>query len=443
MSEVPRGVGQEQSSKSVARWLDRSRHYVLPTAGAIAFALGVSLAIDTRVPWGVYTPRVLVILGFGALATGLVRLAIRSDLPSGATGRSEQAPKGTDIVGPSCNARALEAAPPPHHPLRRVTRPSWWSVSSKDSFSIPADPGHFLWGSWVPPTRKLPGELIGPVPETAYVPHRPGTPSLYEEGELFLPGFAPSPSAPERASSLAVDWSDLPPFPARSGAQMRQPEAMTPPPKKDPGGPVFSGGSSPAAPFGNVPERVSSIAGDSPGRPPAPDLTYREDREPNAEATPSKKSATASVPPSEGSSSHRTSTWDRVRHEVLNPTPPHLRHHPKHARSPGPEGLLRSQELPPGVRCANCREPVRDPKSWRRCTDCLRHLCEDCIVEALLLYERGWCSRCAQRRYQEAPLAELAPRGHPTVEESSAPVTSLAIPMTVRGGLEAGGNVPR
>ena len=89
---------------------------------------------------------------------------------------------------------------------------------------------------------------------------------------------------------------------------------------------------------------------------------------------------------------------DLLIREALNPVPPHLR-----AESPVATVYVADPRDDPhpaasSTRCKNCDGPVHHPKEWRRCPDCLEHLCERCIVMALLEHPRGWCSLCAKRR---------------------------------------------
>ena len=171
---APAGVGQ---------WADRSDRYLVPVAGILAITLGISLATDLKVPWAPFTPLLLIALGGGMVANAAVGLFVRDSQLSAGVGAMTQASVQPAVLQASSKPGVFSRSPhssskTPHEP--RQPKSATGAVSNAD---YRVAPGDFLWGSWVPPTRKLPGELVGPVPETAYVPPRQGSPTLHAEGE--------------------------------------------------------------------------------------------------------------------------------------------------------------------------------------------------------------------------------------------------------------------
>ena len=77
MPENPALDSPSPSSRLLVWWANHSHRYVVPIVGAVSVSLGVSLAIDSSIPWRTYTPPLLVLVGAGTLASGLAALAIR------------------------------------------------------------------------------------------------------------------------------------------------------------------------------------------------------------------------------------------------------------------------------------------------------------------------------------------------------------------------------
>jgi hypothetical protein len=367
MSEVARSPVPASSSGVLAWWAHHSHRYVLPAAGAATLALGLSAALDAHAVWGAYAPPLLLALGVGTLATGLARLAVRKPPVPVAPPVPERSSAESWVICPSCNARGFDVVTPETAKPWWETHPSMLVAAPAGPFADPGPPGDFLWGSWVPTVGRMPVELVGPVPETAYVPHRPGAPSLYEEGEPIILDLEEVVEVPSE-STPTVSSPDAP-SPMLVGVEATERRVLTAPlgPNPPPPGP-------PLAPVRSVGIPIE----------------------------------------------------DRVLHEALNPTPPHLRPEPVYAASaPGLRPVVATSASPDG--CANCAAPVLHPKSWRRCTECLRQMCAKCMMTAFLTLERAWCSRCAELRSFDTLSEELAPR-------SRAP--------SDRWGPEAGGEAP-
>src|SRR5271170_7215995 len=357
-------------------WSDRSHRYVLPIAGAGSLVLGLTLALDARAPWGAYAPLVLVALGVGTLASGLARLAVRSTPPPPAPTPAERFAAETWVICPSCTARSTQSvAPPTPGPSPAIATPGGAPLSASTGVG-PEDPGNSLWRSWVPLVGRLPVELIGPVAETAYVPHRPGTPSLYEEGEPVLPHGVAENAASSPHPSTARPARELP-----AARRRVRPEIW------------------------------------------AASVDAREGPEIRG----------AAVPPDGEPSIPAARTGDPVLREALNPMPPHRRPGPNPATHRGTarkERVLRPVQID---RCANCDDPVLEPTNWRRCAVCRSTLCSECIVSALVTHERGWCARCTELEEFDALATALLPRPRPPTERASSSPSTLSFPPSAGG----------
>lgn len=376
MLDYPTPAPPAISSRLLVWWANHSHRYVVPIVGAVSVSLGLSLAIDPNIPWRTYTPPLLVLVGAGTLASGLAALAIR---------RSHAARAAAITSTPSAATRTSIVVTAPYLPEpfaceagARIPMPApGRAVASPDSsITIPTDPGEYLWRSWATPSTHLLVDLVGPVPETAYTAWSADEPTLYEEGEpIFLGSPAGSSPAEGNASSSLGERSA---FPSETRA-------------------------------------TTSLRG-----------TAAEGNGGNSDWTESLSYGSAR--PFSGSP-----ISNPVHHEAINPTPPHLRPRPSPNRTPPPGHHPHSQSIERGVRCATCRASVADPPKWRRCPDCQRHLCADCVVSALLTYQRGWCSPCAEARNPEfvshrpSPRLRQIPRDTyvPSAGETEFPVAGL------------------
>ena len=280
-----------------------------------------------------------------------------------------------------------------------------------------AEGGPRIWQQWDAPTpwsKTLGSPLIGPVPETAYVPHAPGAfvpfPST-EQDIVYVPGAVLRPLPV--ASPWALDR--FPSDPHRSGAVRghsggrarsarggrtepfsdRELDELFPPgPPRPEGG--AAGAIAPAIPsmtgpgpscalalrtppvIGAAgPRRLSPAPARSPGGPPSIPGPRPGSTRPSATAE-----ASAAAAP--------------VRHaiylEAINPIPPHRRESER--RSPGerPAPPFRS---PDTLRsCAVCDRGLSDFRSWAECAKCYRPVCRLCLSISLLSGYDGLCSTC-------------------------------------------------
>ncbi|MGP8073138.1 MAG: hypothetical protein ACLPZM_08465 [Thermoplasmata archaeon] len=370
MVENPAPESPGPHSRFLVWWTNHSHRYVIPIVGAASVTLGISLAVDSNVPWRTYTPPLLVLVGAGTLASGIVALAIRRwhAARAAAQAAAKWASAPPFFYNVEDEERAMRSRTPV--PARRA-------ASADFSINIPSQPGEYLWRSWASASTHLLVDLVGPVGETAYMPAGMDEPALHEEGE---PIFLNTPSGPSRG-----------------------------------GGPMSSSIGNSSAFSGVAPVPARAMAADS-GI--STDLLDGTD--------------TASYRNSLHLPGPRV--MSPVHHEALNPTPPHLRPRPSPAPAVAPGRPFTTSPIPRGIRCATCHTAVTDPPKWRRCLDCQRHLCAECVVDALLTYQRGWCTQCAVARNPEFVSSSALPRQRrktddtyaPSADETELPVTGLA-----------------
>jgi hypothetical protein len=127
-----------------------------------------------------------------------------------------------------------------------------------------------------------------------------------------------------------------------------------------------------------------------------------------------------------------------VRTEALRPLPPRVISGTGLAHPRAIPRLRPASEPARSTRCADCRTEIRDPKMWRRCSDCLHPLCTHCIVEALLAYEAGWCTRCAGLRHLDLLAKELGPAARSKLNSTTHRALEGIVPSRVAGGPPSG-----
>ncbi len=361
MTEEWRAGDPTDRTGGLAWWMRHGDRFLLPIAGAVAVTLGISPLIGLRTAWAPFTPLVLVILGLSLLLSALARST--ADSPR-VTERTVAVLPDRSEISIDHSVRTRRGVPP-----ELPARPREVNASEKAGPPRRAAPGDRLWGSWVAPVRKLPVPLVGPVPETAYVPHRPGAPSLYEEGELVV---VQSPSSEDRRSERYVaplDEGEFSSFPALVSSYALEPEAL-------------------------AAVRVQDLEGES-TRMGVPSSFGALAREPSARARETTPSQVRDTAPAEH-----------------NPARPER-------RQPGPLRL---------PRCAGCRQEVTDSGSPNRCVACLRRLCADCLDRVHRTREGPWCPHCAGVEHQDGLSREVARRSASTLDDSSTPVARFARP---------------
>jgi hypothetical protein len=325
-------------------------------------ALGLAVLFDGRSVGGLYTPLLLLALGIGMLASGLVHFTVPADPYAVSTNGVAQDSLKPGTSCPTSSTRELELGLPEDSVGRRMPATHGARVLARSSTGNHATAGDFLWESWAPSVGSLPVELVGPASETAYLVPKPRAPVPYEEREPVIL----EPPAPEEP----VEWS--------SPTGLEGPVLLT-----------------------------------------CPSLTSSEIAETASDETPFDPPSQDSGLVGQSSIVVETTVTAPVLHEALEPTPPHLRRTGKGAKALAPDPPRKHHASGQTSRCANCRTTIHDPKSWRRCPDCHHQLCTPCIVEALLTYEGGWCTHCAGLRHFEALSAELEMRPSPRIPGSA------------------------
>ncbi len=369
MRDGRQAVGHERGPRRLACWTGHSDLYLLPIVGMICLTLGVSLTFNLRVPWGPFAPLILMILGLGLVVNVIVGLAAWSVPPSDKLGPTYPSAVRPGAAQAFPSARSVDVAPIPGRAGSGESRARKPTGNSGSHADYHVSPGEYLWRSWVPPARKLPGELVGPVPETAYVPHREGAPSLYEEGEPVILASVKNEDRPDAGSRALLDAGDFPLFPSLTNALAREPEdfravRVQPPAPTTPaiGRNSVSGGAL---------QRPASRA--------ATDLRTAPSRAPIGSAVPAG------------------------------------------AGRPGGEALHT-------LRCASCRQSVGESVILRRCFACLRRLCADCAAAGHRTREGVWCRRCAEAEHSDGLSQELARRYRPAADaiRRSTPPSALS-----------------
>jgi hypothetical protein len=332
--------GDDDTARDLARWADRSHWFVLPLTGAVSFGIGLSLVFGLKLPFAGYAPLLLVVLGVGAIASALAGLATRSAHPADVARSPAPVVSESWVICPSCSARSSAAAPHADLPPVRDAPPISWLLPAHSQDSGPPGAGDALWASWIPDVGKMPVDLIGPVPETAYVPHREGTPRLYEEGE---PVVLELPTAGGIAGAVATGVT------LEAAVRADSPEL--------------------------APSLLDEVAAEV------------EETIPAVVSEP--------IDAGDGISVTDLTIGDVVLWEALNPTPPHLRS----GTAAVPLTLAgRTGAVGPvyaGVQCVDCRGPVVETGAPHRCFLCRRRLCGDCMEKALRTSEGGCCSYCS------------------------------------------------
>jgi hypothetical protein len=360
-------------------WSESSYALVLPIMGAVAIIIGLSLALGWKVPWSAYTPSMLVVVGVASLASGVALASSRPVSAAQVVVPSQRSVTESWVICPSCSARSLEKAVPPHH-HSAPNPPSPAALAAEPSIAEPrpAPPGEALWASWVPAVGKLPADLVGPVPETAYVPHRPGMPSLYEEGEPIVLGNAPEAGAAARATPDPLDLVDRSSPETLVAREFPEPGAVPPTRGQDRSGAMLTS---------ELMDTPESILG------------------------------------------------ELILWEALNPTPPHLRTRTTPADATGSEGPARPHALVRAARCASCADPVHDPADWRRCPECLSLMCAECKTSALATNARGCCAHCAELQNLDSLVVELSTRNVRTATDPGSAMRSDRVPPGTNGAV--------
>lgn len=389
-----------------------SARTLVALSGVVTLALGIVLALSSLWAGSAFASKVLLVVGTILVIEALFGPSEAANPSSGAdlTLAQRHARYEASLAaepGPDLESDYQEGSEMGWTPEAPVQEIAAWVAGT----TVPGS-GDELWHRWGSTAGQLPVELVGPVPETAYIPPHPGEPVLYEEGE---------PVAIEALlANGPASWIATPEI-ACAPPESMIPHPAPPEPAPRPLGPIIP---TPAIPtVTNLPEPIAST-------PVIPTVPVP------LEAVPKPPSAPAPSPPELDMAVFLSIATTPVAREALDPTPPHLRPEPAHVTDHRP---VRSDHTRhhtgSSTRCADCHKVVQNPKVWSRCSDCHSQLCSHCIVDALLAYEWAWCTHCAGLRNIDSLAERLAPPHRTSRVRRSAPgLTGPKGPLSVRAG---------
>jgi len=353
------------------RWTDAAHRYVLPIASATGLGLAGAAVLGAPREVAAYAPWALAAIGTGALVTSLGYTRWRTHL-----GRLPGPTVRTPESRPRAPARS-RPEPDVEREWRDLVHRSWHTAvaippanpTARMATGHPA--GDELWSHWQPvEVGTFPVELVGPVPETAWVPTATGEASPFPDKE---PGF------------IVVDGELLP-----------MPGAVT-------------AAALPASAVGPLPGAIAS----PPGRGPAMDSAGTRSLQSTPRVT--ELSWLTSLGP-----------LDELTSEALHPIPPHLRISPDSGATEPATPLENSfEEFRSVPMCSSCSREVQDEADWRPCPECGEPVCLPCRSEAVVFYGHTWCATCAIGRAWNHPMVVGEPgRFAPTLETATAHLPS-------------------
>lgn len=422
--------GPAEGAPALATWellVSKFSFYVVPLVGALTLALGCMVFLGLPIDFARYLPLTLVIAGLATLLSSFSNFRTRETSGAGA-------------LRPSSAQTSVTAPPkptPPHpssHPraTREPSRSHPTSGLGRAAVSVVVHDADRLWQMWsTPKTGSLGAELVGPVPETAYSPPKPGAYAPFpqkDEDIVFLDsgddraakGRLLSRSSRPSASSSPVGHSDF--ATDRSGAMAAQltrtdffteadldrlfpTETTSSVPELQSGEKTTLGVSGPdREPPRPVGPSSSAATDDSQLHDPAKtrgEIPVVGDRWVRA-IPPSQKTAGAKpwgvgyqLGGTHGVRPILDSTENEVYIESINPIPPHLRKSPAtNPPEPNRPGTGVIPRVGPGRVCSDCSESVLDFRSWSDCPECGDPICRDCLSSSFLRGAEGHCSGC-------------------------------------------------
>ena len=153
-------------------WLHASHRYLLPASGAAGLALGGAIVLGSGSPVEPYAGVALVAGGTTALVASFAHRRALARAQSVAASRPARNPPTTRLPTrspPSARDARLPAGTSSHSSVEGES--GWPTRSLLPVLVSSSKPSDQIWSAWVPAGLEALGtELVGPVPETAYVP---------------------------------------------------------------------------------------------------------------------------------------------------------------------------------------------------------------------------------------------------------------------------------
>lgn len=399
---------------------------MLALAGGGALAAGVLTLVGIWNALSRSLPFALLVVVSAAIVGSL---AVREGLQAlDGTIRSASTPSGSKVA-PTETAPGAYRTSGLKHEASRAAGPR--SGIGRAAVSASAHVGDDFWRRWMlPGAGSLGAELIGPVPETAYLPPRPGAVAPYsarDQDLIFAPAGSsvgassrrpigpepaidrgrpatPSANAPPHPGDRALPTVGVRPFSEEELDRLFPIDARSPEPGPLNGpqapGPVL-GEAPPSSPLiaqfpvGPVDRRATALPSSPPGEgtPEWRQLIAVEAMETTSGMTIGDFAAPFSSlmgvsPPMD--------LMDHPLHrEAVNPIPPHLR------PAPGVDlGGRSGGEVERPVRtvedrsCTMCARQLWDFRSWGDCPGCGDPICELCLRLSFLTGAEGHCFDC-------------------------------------------------
>ena len=355
------------------RWAAVSRGLAVPATGGAAIAIGAALAEGAPTPLPHWVPPILLAAGASALGGSLTGWLVRrrTTRRAGPAPLSEFAEEEKELeirMCLHCSGTGVAVPAVANDPAPIPTRvPGQVVVYSSNA------PGDQIWSSWFrTDLGEFPAPLVGPVAESAYAPPKKGAP-------IPFPYKEPDPTSLVPSNGRAAHPAPL---------RLREPYPLEELDRLFP----------PIAPIGSPTDSTPVIPGPAASGPfTAPVALPWEPVEPVV--------------------------YD-VRTEALTPIPPHLRDpsRSRAAREAKWSGRVAPRTAVVGSSaCASCERSLTDLRRWSPCPDCLRPVCNLCLLESLWNLGRGCCTACLDSAPEMAdgPAAPLAPWPVVALEDSS------------------------
>jgi hypothetical protein len=327
------------------RWTHATHQYVLPAIAAGGLALGGALVAGAPRVLEEYVPAALVVLGAGTLGSSVLYQGWRRHVArSTAAATIPPAARGGTPPTTACPTCAETAA---HREWADLVRRAWHTAVPAGLHAPALDPatgltpGDALWQTWrEAQIGRLPVELVGPVPETAWSPPEPGS-------------FVPFPN--------------------------REPTWM-----------VVDGVLIPILPDGEIPavvERPRELSADVSVPAESPCVSVETfvvsgPSVPSVAPSPAAEVAAFPATPEE---------W--LTGEALHPLPPHLRGEAPTWTGPVPS-IPASTVALSSITCASCARSFDEDGAWGPCPECGEPVCPGCRVRAVVDYGHTWCTTC-------------------------------------------------